>query len=81
MDETKLGPAWPNWQDDSAYTYTTHLTSRGWAWEFLRRTPDFREDLLNALRHAEHSEVRPGVFLTRLSERSVDLSRWGLLFC
>jgi hypothetical protein len=81
MDETELNPVCPNWQDNGAYDYTAHLTSRGWAWEFLRRNPDFCRDLLHALRYTARSEVRADIFLIRLPPRSVDLSRWGLLFC
>ncbi|MER8492372.1 DUF6499 domain-containing protein [Mesorhizobium australicum] len=53
MDETRPGPAWPDRQDDRAYGYVEQLTSRGWAWEFLRRNPDFQNHLTNALRDAE----------------------------
>ncbi|WP_352687281.1 DUF6499 domain-containing protein, partial [Mesorhizobium sp. M0601] len=49
MDEIISGPAWPDRQDDGDYGYVERLTSRGWAWEFLRRNPDFQKDLANAL--------------------------------
>ncbi|MGX9182135.1 transcriptional regulator domain-containing protein [Mesorhizobium sp. BHbdii] len=80
MGETRLGPAWPDWQDDGAYEYTARLTRCGWAWEFLRRNPDFQKDLAVALRHAECSQAR-SVVIIRLASTTVDLSRWGLLFC
>lgn len=56
MDEIIPGPAWPDRQDDGDYGYVERLTSRGWAWEFLRRNPDFQKDLANALRGAEPHE-------------------------
>ncbi|MBZ9763325.1 DUF6499 domain-containing protein [Mesorhizobium sp. CA8] len=81
MDETDLGPAYPDWQDSSTYDYTAQLTSRGWAWEFLRRNHHFQNDVEDALRHAHRSELTSGTSLTVLSPQDVDLSRWGLLFC
>ncbi|MES0009154.1 DUF6499 domain-containing protein [Mesorhizobium sp. M0062] len=78
MDETRLGPAWPDGQDDRAYV--DQLTSRGWAWEFLRRNPDFQKDLANALRGAERTNAR-SMDIISLASSTVDLSRWGLLFC
>ncbi|WP_352855579.1 DUF6499 domain-containing protein [Mesorhizobium sp. M0902] len=33
----------PDWWDKNSYGYTAHLTTRGWAWEFLRRNPAFRK--------------------------------------
>ncbi|WP_368860641.1 DUF6499 domain-containing protein [Mesorhizobium sp. GbtcB19] len=75
------GPAWPDWQDDHSYAYCTHLTSRGWAWEFLRRNATFRERLNAALQVAERSRS-PFDHMVRLSPRgTVDLSPWALLFC
>jgi hypothetical protein len=32
----------PNWRDASSYAYTQALSSEGWAWEFLRRNPEYR---------------------------------------
>ncbi len=31
-----------NWQDSQAYAYTAQLDGSGWAWEFLRRNPDYQ---------------------------------------
>ncbi|MER8606970.1 DUF6499 domain-containing protein [Mesorhizobium sp. M1233] len=79
MDETRPGPAWPDRQDDGAYRYVEQLT-RGGAWEFLRRNLDFQKDLANALRGAERTNAR-SVDIISLPSNTVDLSRWGLLFC
>lgn len=71
---------WPDWQDGGAYAYCAHLTSRGWAWEFLRRNPAFQNDLAKTLRSATSSRVQSADVFS-LPARDVDLSRWGLLFC
>lgn len=34
----------PNWQIKEDYSFTETLTPEGWAWEFLRRNPDYRQD-------------------------------------
>lgn len=34
----------PRWQHPQDYAYTDSLESSGWAWEFLRRNPDYRHD-------------------------------------
>ncbi|MER9927187.1 MULTISPECIES: DUF6499 domain-containing protein [unclassified Mesorhizobium] len=80
MDEIIPGPAWPDRQDDGDYGYVERLTSRGWAWEFLRRNPDFQNDLANALRRAERTNAG-AVDIISLPSNTADLSRWGLLFC
>lgn len=69
---------WPDWQDEKSYRYTQHLTRRGWAWEFLRRDPAFQRDLGHALEQAEFAERWFDVEVVR---SSLDLTRWGLLFC
>ena len=33
----------------AAYHYLTELDPSGWAWEFLRRNPDYRVDAANSL--------------------------------
>ncbi|MDQ3564748.1 MAG: DUF2285 domain-containing protein [Pseudomonadota bacterium] len=36
-------PPWlPDWKDEAAYS--KQLTPRGWAWEFLRRNPEYQSD-------------------------------------
>src|SRR5689334_15892912 len=37
-------PNEPNWKVDADYAYTAQLDDQGWAWEFLRRNPEYRED-------------------------------------
>lgn len=34
----------PDWSDDGSYEYTSDLSAEGWAWEFLRRNRDYRDD-------------------------------------
>jgi hypothetical protein len=34
----------PNWRNEEDYAFTENLTAAGWAWEFLRRNPEYRAD-------------------------------------
>lgn len=44
MAATREGPIErrPDWRDPASYAYTHDLTREGWAWEFLRRNPNYR---------------------------------------
>lgn len=33
----------PDWRDPSAYEFTRSLTTHQWAWEFLRRNPEYKK--------------------------------------
>jgi hypothetical protein len=64
-----------DWSNAQAYDYTQALSPRGWAWEFLRRNPDFRAEWLQI---ASSMRVLEGSS-TCLSIDAM-LSAWGLLF-
>ena len=34
----------PDWRNSKDYEYTKDLTPSEWAWEFLRRNPEFLDD-------------------------------------
>lgn len=34
----------PDWQNENDYAYTANLDEVGWAWEFLRRNEDYKDD-------------------------------------
>jgi hypothetical protein len=55
-----------DWQVAAAYTYLDHLGASGFAWEFLRRNPEYR---------TAYSESLGG---SQISERSA--RPWGLRF-
>ncbi|MGX8009724.1 transcriptional regulator domain-containing protein [Mesorhizobium sp. ORM8.1] len=66
-----------DWRDESSYDYTSALTPREWAWEFLRRNPAFQADVSAASQQASTLSLRP--FLDVVVSAG-DLSRWGVLF-
>ncbi|MHB8886147.1 MAG: transcriptional regulator domain-containing protein [Methylovirgula sp.] len=55
-----------DWRSPTAYDYTRDLNSSEFAWEFLRRNPDYRADFSN-----DRTES--------VSEESLG-RRWGLRF-
>ncbi len=56
----------PDWRSKESYAYTVNLTRLGWAWEFLRRNPQFQADF------EQSSKAHSG-------GRRDDLLRWGVL--
>ena len=66
----------PDWRNENSYNYTAKLTRAGWAWEFLRRNPEFRNDYARV--KAKTSKVRRGKL--RVSEMP-ELKRWGVSWC
>ena len=34
----------PDWRNEDDYERTKTLSAEGWAWEFLRRNPEYRKD-------------------------------------
>jgi hypothetical protein len=73
-----VGPAWP--PDVSEYDDMKPLARPDWAWEILRRNPDYQADAA-AQRIADrvHSQLAPGVFLTRMLPAEPKRARsWGV---
>lgn len=77
MTSIDLGFERPDWRATASYSYTIRLTRRQWAWEFLRRNPTFRRDLVAILQNAEIAFPEEGIKVVR---STADLSRWGVLF-
>jgi len=43
----------PNWEDEETYSYTRNYNLHSWAWEFLRRNPDYRRDFAEIAAQAD----------------------------
>lgn len=72
-----VGPTWP--PHVGAYEYARTLLKTGWAWEFLRRNPDYQRDY-RVCRAGFPSFClhRSGIALGRLRRRSCRAEAWGL---
>jgi len=74
------------WRLPAAYRYALDLDDHGFAWEFLRRNPDFRDEasrLPPTSSPPEKVELRrrPPASRDTAAETSADpLARWGLHF-
>jgi hypothetical protein len=64
-------PGKPDWRSSSTAEALNQLDRAGFAWEFLRRNPDYRRDYSNLPPEAE--ETNPASIATGV--------RWGLCFC
>ncbi len=72
----------PDWRDRSHYDYTASLSRRGWAWEFLRRNPEFRK-ASRALNPNLVSVDSPSpAFRTVAIVKALHaLEDWGVFYC
>lgn len=64
----------PDWRDGSAYPRGDDLTLRQWAWEFLRRDPDYRLDWTEDT----GKELSRGVTPDQIPERRRHWRKYGL---
>jgi len=60
----------PDWRSPAAYSYLNDLDLAGFAWEFLRRNPDYRRNF--------RSVVGKPKGQTQFAQQS--MTRWGLRF-
>ncbi len=73
-------PMMPDGQDVRAYSYTSGLSRIDWAWEFLRRNPEFQATMATFSKHVTSKAIAPNVTLYRLAREAPSLKDWGLLF-
>jgi hypothetical protein len=60
-----------NWRDKASYAYAANLNGLGWAWEFLRRNPRFRQ--------AYAQSESPPTNAAEPKSSALALRRWGVL--
>jgi len=65
-------PATTDWRDARSYDYTAGLDGAGWAWEFLRRNPDYQAEV-DQCRQLEAAEAPETA-----QRKEVASQRWGL---
>ena len=62
-----------------AYEYLRGAAMPDWAWEYLRRNPDYRSKaLLHHRRGVARRRLAAGTLLTRLRARHIHAEDWGL---
>jgi hypothetical protein len=77
MSPIHQGAAWP--KPLKAYEYLRTATMTEWAWEYLRRNPDYRADArLHRRRGVVHHPFATGTTFTRMHARHVRAEAWGL---
>ena len=60
-----------DWRNKASYAYAAKLTGLGWAWEFLRRNPRFREECAQSQTRAATGGKAPRAIFPP--------SKWGVL--
>lgn len=69
-----------DWRDRESYAYTANFSLREWAWEFLRRNPDFVEDWKQAqFQYAFYGQDGATTILLAMTDDLV-LRKWGCLY-
>lgn len=68
------------WRDRENYAYTERFSLREWAWEFLRRNPDFIADWKRAQsQYAFYGQDGPTTILLAMTDDLL-LRKWGCLY-
>jgi hypothetical protein len=77
MSQSQLKPERP--QSLDAYQHLRTAAMSEWAWEYLRRNPDYQADArLHHRRGAVRCRLSGGALLTRMRARHSRAERWGL---
>ncbi|WP_425293929.1 transcriptional regulator domain-containing protein [Mesorhizobium japonicum] len=71
---------WPDWRRHEAYHYARRLPRTAWAWEFLRRNPQFQRDHAKIGPPACIVRTRADTKIIELTTRSSFLGQWSLPF-
>jgi transcriptional regulator len=79
MGDKGESPSWPDWRDPASYEYTRDLTREGWAWEFLRRNPNYRKSWRDQLGPATDRTKKTKARVAAPAAVSAAAAVWGLL--
>ncbi|WP_352964220.1 DUF6499 domain-containing protein [Mesorhizobium sp. M1393] len=71
---------WPDWRRHEAYHYARRLPRTAWAWEFLRRNPQFQRDHAKIAPSACIVGAQADMKIIELTTGSSFLRQWSLLF-
>lgn len=76
MPETPAPPPTRDWRDEDAYAELERLDRRGFAWEYLRRNPDYRHEWNS---NEDAAQIVGGVSVLRAVASAIP-PIWGLRF-
>lgn len=74
-------PAERPWRRSEAYAYTDTVPRRAWAWEFLRRDPDFQRAWAAAQPIVSTEARTPRLDVLTAVSALDSLTPWGVIFC
>ncbi|WP_306030717.1 DUF6499 domain-containing protein [Stappia sp. MMSF_3263] len=80
MKEADRNASFWNWHQHGHYRCLHNHDRADWAWEFLRRHPEF-PGFLGASATRQLLRRTPPVNLVTLKEELVHTQRWGVRFC
>lgn len=72
-------PCVDDWRDsDTYYRSACSLTDRGWAWEFLRRNPDYRAQS-SSVKLLDHADDDRKPAIVERCQNTATAAPWGLI--
>jgi hypothetical protein len=77
---TEPPSAIPDGLDARAYAYTDGFSRPEWAWEFLRRNPEFRRQMVVFSAQVTSERRVPNTIICRVGSKAPLLLAWGLRF-
>lgn len=80
MSDRKRTPEHVDWEVEDQFNYTETLSLPEWAWEFLRRHPDYRKDWEGARQDFRIVERSDRTITIRADNPACSLLRWGCLY-
>ncbi len=77
---TKLTvPEWlPDWRDEEAYAYLDDASPAQWAWEFVRRNPNYQTDYANYAAAVAEPRALPEESFSQYIGRAKTEDRWKI---
>ncbi|MBG6178592.1 hypothetical protein IWQ55_006453 [Labrenzia sp. EL_208] len=77
MSVERSVPDFCDWQDKRSYAGLLSLNRHGWAWEFLRRNPDFQKDFSKLSGVIDPITDKPNLYSL---PANCPLKCWGIFF-
>jgi hypothetical protein len=80
MDDLPHPAPRPDWRDPASYDYLLTLDRAGWAWEFLRRNPRYRDQAAEAIPVPRSCPLPKRALELLIPNISIGAQDWGLYF-
>jgi hypothetical protein len=80
MSNDQRSPARPDWRDAEQYRHLLDLDRAGWAWEWLRRHAEYRDDYQDTPPEGAGGASQDQLIIIPRTDQQAVASLWGLCF-